>query len=303
MLRLGLLYTLLICLASLVASFRPSLRGTFRPILVIGAEGSEAGEEATDSIKVAKDGILRLTSYAGVLTDRQKSRRYDVEMGQLLELQGYIAQLEESKFEVKDMEGGEIWELIYTNDDPTRSSPFFSAFRKGVKGVKTPIDPLNAFPKDFADAIFSITDNIPIKDVGRVRQYIDEKEGGGAKRMKSEVRVLVNPVGSSLMCTTSDIAPAIDDSSTQRKLYNLKVVKTEVLDSTVAKYLPFLDPASNPNGFPSGAVLELTNPGSSTFQYSVTFNDGDLRISRSLEDPISIFIYKKIESEEDGEIE
>ena len=100
----------MICLASLVASFRPSLRGTFRPILVIGAEGSEAGEEATDSIKVAKDGILRLTSYAGVLTDRQKSRRYDVEMGQLLELQGYIAQLEESKIEVEDMEGGEIWE-------------------------------------------------------------------------------------------------------------------------------------------------------------------------------------------------
>ena len=168
MLRLGLLYTLLICLASLVASFRPSLRGTFRPILVIGAEGSEAGEEATDSIKVAKDGILRLASYAGVLTDRQKSRRYDVEMGQLLELQGYIAQLEESEIEVKDMEGGETWELIYTNDDPTRSSPFFSAFRKGVKGVKTPIDPLNAFPNDFADAIFSITDNILIKDVVRV---------------------------------------------------------------------------------------------------------------------------------------
>lgn len=246
----------------------------------IPSEGSEpqyarAGDGG-DRVRVAKEGILGLAG--GQASD------YTVGQKHLLELQGYIRCLEESTAKIDEMEGS--WELLYTNDDPTRSSPFFGAFRKSVKGIKTPVDPFNQLPADFGSAVFKITDNIPIKSVGLVKQCISTGE------IKSEVRVIVNPMGSSLMTTTSNFSLSEEDEV--RRIYNVRVIKTEVLDSTVAKFLPGLDPASNPNGFPSGAVLELVNPGSSTFQLCCGYNDGELRVVRSLEDPDSVFVYKRV---------
>ena len=57
------------------------------------------------------------------------------------------------------------WELLYSPEDETRSSPFFWAFRK-------------AFP-DSADQIYGITDAIPapIKEIGPALQTIDLNPG------------------------------------------------------------------------------------------------------------------------------
>ena len=157
----------------------------------VGNEASSVvADPKDDPMRVAKEGILRLAG--------GQASEYTVKQIDLLELQGYIRCLEESTEKINDLEGE--WELLYTNDDPTRSSPFFSAFRKNVKGIKTPFDPLNNFPEDFGEAIFKITDNIPIKKIGSVKQYISNGE------IKSEVRVMVNPVGSSLMVTTSAVS-------------------------------------------------------------------------------------------------
>lgn len=278
----ALLYVVILCSVNVLGFNMPSRASLRRMSWTLYSE--EVGNEASsvvadpkdDPIRVAKEGILRLAG--------GQASEYTVKQIDLLELQGYIRCLEESTEKINDLEGE--WELLYTNDDPTRSSPFFSAFRKNVKGIKTPFDPLNTFPEDFGEAIFKITDNIPIKKIGSVKQYISNGE------IKSEVRVMVNPVGSSLMVTTSAVSPL--EENEQNRVYDVRVIKTEVLDSTVAKYIPWLDPASNPNGFPSGAALELTNPGSSSFQIKMSFNDGHMRVVRSLEDPDSVFLYKKV---------
>ena len=278
----ALLYVVILCSVNVLGFNMPSRASLRRMSWTLYSE--EVGNEASsvvadpkdDPIRVAKEGILRLAG--------GQASEYTVKQIDLLELQGYIRCLEESTEKINDLEGE--CELLYTNDDPTRSSPFFSAFRKNVKGIKTPFDPLNNFPEDFGEAIFKITDNIPIKKIGSVKQYISNGE------IKSEVRVMVNPVGSSLMVTTSAVSPL--EENEQNRVYDVRVIKSEVLDSTVAKYIPWLDPASNPNGFPSGAALELTNPGSSSFQIKMSFNDGHMRVVRSLEDPDSVFLYKKV---------
>lgn len=69
------------------------------------------------------------------------------------------------------------WELVYSPEDVTRSSPFFWAFRQ-------------AFP-DQSDEIFAITDAIPspIKEVGPAFQEIELKEGTFTGTFVSRVKV------------------------------------------------------------------------------------------------------------------
>ena len=46
--------------------------------------------------------------------------------------------------------------------------------------------------------------------------------------------MIVNPMGSSLMTTTAQFSLSEEDEV--RRIYNVRVIKTEVLDSTVAKF-------------------------------------------------------------------
>lgn len=177
------------------------------------------------------------------------------------------------------------WDLLYTNDDPTRSSPFFHAFRKALADVP---DPLSILTPSLSESVFAITDSIPIKSVGTVKQYFSKEEDNIIK-LKSEVRVKVDPVGSSLMTTTSKVYLNEDD-----KELELQVQKTEVLDSTVSRFIPFLDNIQEKfGGFPSGASLELARPGSSTIYMSILYLDAVLRIIKYSSSPDKVFIYKK----------
>ena len=54
------------------------------------------------------------------------------------------------------------WDLLWTNDDVTRASPFFWAFRKATRDIK---DPVGILGPTVSESIFKITDNIPFKSI------------------------------------------------------------------------------------------------------------------------------------------
>ena len=92
------------------------------------------------------------------------------------------------------------WTLTFTNDDITRSSPFFWAFRKAFKNtvIKDPLGLLGT--SSFAEGVFKITDSIPVKSIGTATQFIAE----GKIISQVEVKTKNLPIeGRSLMTTTS----------------------------------------------------------------------------------------------------
>ena len=60
------------------------------------------------------------------------------------------------------------WDLLWTNDDITRASPFFWAFRKATRDIKDPVGVVG--PELISESIFQITDNIPFKSIGSCSQ-------------------------------------------------------------------------------------------------------------------------------------
>lgn len=174
------------------------------------------------------------------------------------------------------------WELLYSPEDVTRSSPFFWAFRK-------------AFP-DVSGQIFDITDSIPapVKEVGPAFQTIDltTTTSGGSGRFVSKVKVAtLGGMATSIMTTKAEIL-GIEGVDGIR----LKIETTKPEDSTAVKKLfgPLGDFVNeNAPPFPSGDALERVIPGSSEVIMRTTFCDEGLRISRNDEDPAGVFIWKR----------
>jgi hypothetical protein len=67
------------------------------------------------------------------------------------------------------------WELCFTTDDVSRSSPFFWAFRKALDGRKSNRGLSMRRTNDLAEAILTVTDTIPypLKEIGPAKQIID----------------------------------------------------------------------------------------------------------------------------------
>ena len=165
------------------------------------------------------------------------------------------------------------WELLFSDDDKTRASPFFWAFKK-------------AFGKSTASKVFAVTDAIPstIKKIGTAKQFVDPTGS-----LVSQVEIM-SPIGQSLMTTSSrwSWSPACDD------MLEIRVEKTQVLESTVQRILRLPAPFG---AFPSGAALELVSPGSSTVSLQNLYLDCDLRVSRNPLDD-KIFIWTRLDEAE-----
>jgi len=165
------------------------------------------------------------------------------------------------------------WDLLFSDDDKTRASPFFWAFKK-------------AFGKATAGKVFAVTDAIPssIKKIGKAKQYVDSSGS-----LVSQVEI-ISPIGQSLMTTSSrwSWSPASDD------MLELRIEKTQVLESTVQQLLRLPAPFG---AFPSGAALELVSPGSSTVSLQNLYLDSDLRVSRNPLDD-KIFIWTRLDEAE-----
>lgn len=142
-----------------------------------------------------------------------------------------------------------------------RSSPFFWAFRKALRGIEDPLKIVG--PKYLSDSIFKITDSIPFKSVGAATQKFSADENlmqGESMRgsLVSAMELKVTMAGSSIMTTSSAWR-----TTEEVDLIELEVEKTEVLESSVASLLgPLLnlipkEITDNLSSFPSGAALEL----------------------------------------------
>lgn len=160
------------------------------------------------------------------------------------------------------------WELMYSPEDVTRSSPFFWAFAQ-------------AFP-DNSDQIFGITDAIPapIKEIGPAYQTIEGlTEGTSTGKLVSRVKVAtLNGLATSIMTTRADITGAIGLDGLM-----IRIETTKPEESTALEKLGPLGNLLNDNlpPFPSGQALEQVVPGSSTVIMRTTFCDDGLRISRN----------------------
>lgn len=178
------------------------------------------------------------------------------------------------------------WELLWSDDDLTRVSPFFWAFRKATKDIRDPTGLLGS--DKISESIFKITDNIPFRNIGQCWQTFSDNN------LVSEVVVEVGlkssfALASSTMTTTSTWKH--DDQDPQ--VIEVSVEKTQVLDSTIEKLLPFSPPFIGPSSsFPSGSAFELIRPGSSTVYMRNSYVDEDFRVARNMEDG-KIFIFER----------
>lgn len=172
------------------------------------------------------------------------------------------------------------WELVYTANDDTRSSPFFWAFSK-------------AFPTN-ADQIYAITDSIPapVKEVGPAFQYIDVNSATQTGRFVSKVKVAtLGGLATSIMTTKGSIVgiEGLDG-------LKLKIETSKAENSTVLRTLfgPLGDVINaNVPAFPSGEALERFTPGSSEVVMRTTYCDEGLRISRNDDDFDNFFVWRR----------
>lgn len=203
----------------------------------------------------------------------------EIKSGSLLKIYRIVEQLTSYSQGNEKLVGN--WRLVFSDDDKTRASPFFWAFKQAFKGTQIP-----KFMgiSNFADGVFLVTDTIPsaLKKIGTVKQFVSS-DG----KLVSQVEI-ISPIGTSVMTTTSHWS-ALSPDSCGSSTVELRVDTTRVLDSTVQKLLNI--PGSSPllSGFPSGAALELVSPGSSTVRMNNLYLDDSLRISRSPDDKIFIF--------------
>ena len=197
------------------AALRSSPTGSLSLRRLTRGLSSVAAELVPDEKSELKMELSELKSLAAE-TERGQKRDTDAKKKTIQEL---VKSLELTGRRQGSISG--LWELIYAEDDVTRASPFFWAFRKAFRNTKSRVKLSSS--DMFADNVFYITDTIPFKSVGSCNQRIDLD----SRSFVSQVRVNVNLAGrslsSSLMTTSSTIRPTED-----RDLFEIQVDKTEV---------------------------------------------------------------------------
>eukprot|EP00590_Aulacoseira_subarctica_P009384 CAMPEP_0172424626 /NCGR_PEP_ID=MMETSP1064-20121228/26840_1 /TAXON_ID=202472 /ORGANISM="Aulacoseira subarctica , Strain CCAP 1002/5" /LENGTH=282 /DNA_ID=CAMNT_0013166901 /DNA_START=36 /DNA_END=884 /DNA_ORIENTATION=+ len=175
------------------------------------------------------------------------------------------------------------WELLYSPEDVTRSSPFFWAFSK-------------AFPEKNSN-IFAITDSIPapFKEVGPAIQTItlDTNRGSG-ELGKLVSRIQVSTLGGLAKSTMTTRSSIIGSDGLEGLKLRIDTTKPE--NSSALKNLgnlgELLDEQLPP--FPSGEALERVRQGSSEVTMATTYCDETLRISRNAENKQDAYVWKRI---------
>ena len=167
------------------------------------------------------------------------------------------------------------WSCIFNESDLTRSSPFFTAFRKCY-----------ADNEKIPNQIFSITDAIPetIKKIDFARMEITDFH------LVSRVKVST-PVSSSIMTTRCNV---IDLFKNQYNVMKLQVLTTKAEDNSLLAALPFgLGDQINEQSpsFPSGDVLEKIRQSSSEVDIKVLICDATIRVDE--QENGDLFVYER----------
>ena len=169
------------------------------------------------------------------------------------------------------------WELLYSPEDITRSSPFFWAFRK-------------AFPEQ-SDQIFGITDAIPapIKEVGPAFQTIAIDDSQFVSRVKVAT---LNGVATSIMTTRGSITGMDGVDGLKIRVDTTKPEESTIVQTLLGPLASIVD-ENLLRPFPSGDALERVQPGSSQVIMRTTFCDEGLRISRNDDNLQEPFVWRR----------
>eukprot|EP00746_Dinoflagellata_sp_MGD_P039311 gnl/MRDRNA2_/MRDRNA2_19478_c0_seq1.p1 gnl/MRDRNA2_/MRDRNA2_19478_c0~~gnl/MRDRNA2_/MRDRNA2_19478_c0_seq1.p1 ORF type:complete len:403 (+),score=50.59 gnl/MRDRNA2_/MRDRNA2_19478_c0_seq1:38-1210(+) len=177
------------------------------------------------------------------------------------------------------------WELIFANDDVTRSSPFFWVVRDLLStdiGIYITDSTTTEKSKDLAlsKSFFTLLDTF-----GRVGWAIgDAFQIIKDEQLISEVEVK-NLAGSSVVTTVSHwkLSPS------QQSSLEITVESTRAAQSSLRQFLPGFDDIK----FPSGRMFETIKPGSSTVLAELTFLSDELRVTRHAD---KVYVYRKCSS-------
>mmetsp|Transcript_73621 Transcript_73621/g.127755 ORF Transcript_73621/g.127755 Transcript_73621/m.127755 type:complete len:336 (+) Transcript_73621:69-1076(+) len=193
----------------------------------------------------------------------------------------------ESEFQGEDLDMDNLrgrWQLIFTNDSVTRSSPFFWVLKEMFE-----TDPVSHFfdrssrvkasTDLFSKAYFKTLDIFlygPMS-VGEAYQEITDTE------LVSEVD-LRNLVGAFVMTTTSTL------DSIQGRVLELTMKTTQAVKGNIDDFLPDIVKMGNVK-FPSGLMFERIKPGITTVRAEVTYLSDELRVTRHQN---NVYVHRKI---------
>lgn len=188
------------------------------------------------------------------------------------------SEFEDSQLDMANLRGR--WQLIFTNDSVTRSSPFFWALKEISES--SPINSVLGRLTPFGDPsklYFSALDTLVYDRaaIGDAYQTIADEE------LINEVEV--KGIAGSVVMTTASRWKASQGGS-----LDITVDTTQMVQMDVDKLLPDFAKLGNIQ-FPSGFMFERMKPGGSTVSAKMTFLSDDLRVTRH-ED--NVYVYRKI---------
>mmetsp|Transcript_81848 Transcript_81848/g.144952 ORF Transcript_81848/g.144952 Transcript_81848/m.144952 type:complete len:396 (+) Transcript_81848:67-1254(+) len=197
-------------------------------------------------------------------------------------------EFEKSPLDMSNLPGR--WQLIFTNDAVTRSSPFFWVVKDlfETDTASYILDRSTRVRRDLSSrdllsgAFFGTLDTLGFgTSFGNAYQTIEDD------RLVSEVEVK----GSAglFVVTTSGRWKSSEDRSLEITVETTQAAKSD-LDDLLPGFLPDIAKIANIK-FPSGLMFESIKPGSSTTMARLTFLSDDLRVTRHEE---NIYVYRKI---------
>mmetsp|Transcript_33559 Transcript_33559/g.80027 ORF Transcript_33559/g.80027 Transcript_33559/m.80027 type:complete len:323 (-) Transcript_33559:37-1005(-) len=224
--------------------------------------------------------LLQLCASTNRGSSASLDQKYDIEAA--------IAELEcASPIErpsVSEALNGE-WNLLYSSEAMTRTSPFFWGFRKAVEGVD---QPLPVLPTELSEALFAITDGLPFASIGTVMQTVLGAGTNGTKTLESSVQILLRifdplvPPQVGYITTTSSFEVESPTSLV------LTVQHTAVKRSTWSQ-LPVIGGLVEGAKFPSRQVFEQVKQGSSEVIMEVSYLSDELRVTRNENGQVFVF--------------
>jgi len=181
-----------------------------------------------------------------------------------------------SPAESSAMEGD--WSLVYCSESPTRSSPFFWAFRELCRGVEQPLPGLSS---SLSEALFQITDGIPFAAVGRATHTITGaggKDGAAPARLTSSVQLTLRVMDAFVPPSEGYVTSVAEMLAVGPTEHEVTLVSTSVKQSSW-RALPFLSGVGDVE-FPGREVFNRLRDGAATVRASTTYLSDQLRITR-----------------------
>mmetsp|Transcript_25709 Transcript_25709/g.64659 ORF Transcript_25709/g.64659 Transcript_25709/m.64659 type:complete len:188 (-) Transcript_25709:37-600(-) len=161
---------------------------------------------------------------------------------------------------------------------PTRSSPFFWAFRELCRGVEQPLPGLSS---SLSEALFQITDGIPFAAVGRATHTITGaggKDGAAPARLTSSVQLTLRVMDAFVPPSEGYVTSVAEMLAVGPTEHEVTLVSTSVKQSSW-RALPFLSGVGDVE-FPGREVFNRLRDGAATVRASTTYLSDQLRITR-----------------------